>query len=681
MDTRLALVLAILVLPVLGGCAAEATEPPTLATDAVVGGTPASVTETPEPEAPSTSVDLQLVAEGFTSPVDFEPDPTGQGRDFVVDQVGPIHVLDAGGRRMDAPFLDLSDRIVALDGGYDERGVLGLAFHPGYSQNGRLFVYYSAPLRDTAPADWDSTSVLSEFQVSDDPDVADPDSERILLEIDQPQSNHNGGDIAFGPDGYLYVPLGDGGGANDTGLGHTDDIGNGQDPTNRLGSILRIDVDGEEPYAIPADNPFANDEDVPDETFAWGFRNPWRATFDAGGDRRYFVGDAGQDRWEEVSIVNAGANYGWNIVEGTHCFDPENPEADVEGCPDIGPRGNPLVPPILEYRNANQPDGFGYVVVGGYVYRGSALPDWDGAYLFGDWSASRGTGDGVVFVATEPEAGRMWEMDEIAFENRTDRALGAYLLAFGQDDAGELYILTSDMGRPAGNTGKVWRIVPTETATELEAEGRTPSVGVGDQTLVDGRTVTVRRVVARQDGWIVIHADDGGQPGAALGHAAVSAGENENVAVEIDGPAATGTLHAMLHVDAGETGQYEVPGPDAPEQNAQGQVVVQSFELVAGPDDEEPMGDEETTAVSVSMVDTTFEPTDLSVPVGTTVTWTNEGVLAHTVTADDGSFDSGELRSGDTFRHTFEEAGSFPYYCAYHGGPGGEGMAGVVTVE
>jgi glucose/arabinose dehydrogenase len=161
---------------------------------------------------------------------------------------------------------------------------------------------------------------------------ADPASERIVLEVDQPQSNHNAGQIAFGPDGYLYIPLGDGGAANDVAVGHSPQ-GNGQDTSNILGSILRIDVDNGDPYGIPADNPFVGDDNIPDEIFAYGFRNPYRIAFDRGGDQSLFVSDAGQDQWEEVDIVTIGGNYGWNIKEGTHCFDPNNPGISPAECP------------------------------------------------------------------------------------------------------------------------------------------------------------------------------------------------------------------------------------------------------------------------------------------------------------------------------------------------------------
>ncbi|MDD2788311.1 PQQ-dependent sugar dehydrogenase, partial [Methanoculleus sp.] len=225
------------------------------------------------PGAAPERVGLEFVTGGFTMPVALASPDDGTGRLFVADLPGVIRVIDAG---VNEPFLDITGRVVDLRTGYDERGLLGLAFHPKFRENGRFFVYYSAPLRDGAPEGWDHTSRVSEFAVST-PNRADPGSERMILEVDQPQANHNGGSIAFGPDGYLYIPLGDGGGANDVGRGHPPG-GNGQDIETLLGKILRIDVDGEKPYGIPADNPFVGREGR-DEIYAYGLRNPWRTAF------------------------------------------------------------------------------------------------------------------------------------------------------------------------------------------------------------------------------------------------------------------------------------------------------------------------------------------------------------------------------------------------------------------
>ena len=426
-------------------------------------------------EADSPAVGLRLVAESFTSPVALVEAPDGSGRRFVVDQVGVIRILTAGGNLVPEPFLDLRSRIVPLMTAFDERGVLGLAFHPGYAANGRFFVYYSAPLRPGAPAGYDHTARVSEFRVSAaNANRADPASERIVLEVDKPQFNHNGGTLLFGPrDGYLYMSIGDGGGADDVGLGHVDDWyaanagGNGQDiQQNLLGNILRIDVDRGAPYAIPADNPFTGTPgcaDGCDEIWAYGFRNPYRISFDLGGARDLFVGDAGQELWEEVSIAVKGGNFGWNVKEGTHCFSTDNPDESPPECPDtVGaphPRaGDPLIDPVIEYANHHQPGGLGATVIGGHVYRGQALPQFSGRYVFGDWSREFEEPDGSVFVAMSRKKG-LWHMEQLRIATSPTGRVGHYVLGFGQDLAGEMYVLTTDQTGPAGMTGKVYRLV------------------------------------------------------------------------------------------------------------------------------------------------------------------------------------------------------------------------------
>ena len=270
-------------------------------------------------------VGLKLVASGFAAPMEFIS--SKDGRMFLVDQIGLVKVITTDGKQQEKPFLDISDQMVKLSPGYDERGLLGLAFHPDFAGNDRVFVFYSAPLRSGAPEGWSCTNKLSEFRVSkDDKNMIDMNSEKVLLQIDKPQMNHNGGTIAFGPDGYLYLPLGDGGGANDVGMGHVSG-GNAQNTSTLLGKILRIDVNVNNSlpaYGIPADNPFVNEKGFLPEIWAYGLRNPYRISFDSAG--HLFVADAGQNLWEEVDVVSKGGNYGWNIREGTHCFDPNNPK-------------------------------------------------------------------------------------------------------------------------------------------------------------------------------------------------------------------------------------------------------------------------------------------------------------------------------------------------------------------
>ncbi len=422
------------------------------------------------------SVGVQLVAEGLTAPVAMASPNDGSGRLFVVDQVGMIRILSPDGTLRPDPFLDLTGQIVPLNTDYDERGVLGLAFHPDFVNNGRVFVYYTAPLRAEAPGGWDHTNVVAEVMVSpDNPNVADAASLVPVLQIDQPQFNHDSGHITFGPDGFLYIPIGDGGGANDNEEGHTPELGNGQDLTNLHGSILRIDVNGDPgTYTIPADNPFVGDDNAADEIFAYGFRNPFHLSFDRGGNGELFASDAGQDLYEEVSIVTAGGNYGWNIKEGTHCFDPNNPEQPPAECPTTGAMGEPLIDPIIEYSH----DDVGLVVIGGYVYRGTAIPALEGRYIFGDYTSSEETpSDGTLLWAEVPTEGTMWAWGELTVAGMETGRLGANVLAFGQDDAGELYVMTSMTSAPTGDTGQVWKLVPPEGAMEgsTEAGGSTES--------------------------------------------------------------------------------------------------------------------------------------------------------------------------------------------------------------
>ncbi|MBI2847076.1 MAG: PQQ-dependent sugar dehydrogenase [Chloroflexi bacterium] len=404
------------------------------------------------------SVNLKLVADGFVSPVGLIPPPDSTGRLFVVDQSGIIWILTPEGNRLPEPFLDLRSRMVSLNPNFDERGLLGLAFHHSFNTNSRFFVYYSAPLRANGPQGWNHTSHISEFKVMpSNPSKADPASERIILQVDEPQSNHNAGQITFGPDGFLYISLGDGGAGNDAGLGHPP-IGNGQDITTLLGSILRIDVDGGDPYDIPMDNPFVG-KDGRDEVFAFGFRNPFRMSFDMGGQHELFAGDVGQQLREEVDIVTRGGNYGWNIKEGTLCFDPANPGQPRQSCASVDARGQPLIDPIIEYANTSA-GGEGTAIIGGFVYRGWALPALNGAYIFGDFSASSQKADGRLFITKRPAAPGVWTVKELKVASTANGRLNARLRAFGQDASGEIYVLVADAQGPQGATGKVYKIAP-----------------------------------------------------------------------------------------------------------------------------------------------------------------------------------------------------------------------------
>ncbi len=342
--------------------------------------------------APLQGYVLTELARGLSRPT-FVTSAPGSTDLYIVGQKGRIRRLGADDAEPEV-VLDISDRVGSLLG--VEPGLLGLAFHPNYADNGRFFLYYSDKSEDT---------VLSEFATRDG--VMEPGSERVLLQFEQPTNRHNGGMLAFGPDGYLYLGLGDGGAASV----------HSQDPTTLLSSMLRIDVDRGDPYDIPPGNPFVGDEAGADEVFAFGLRNPWRYSIDHE-DRLIYIGDVGQDRFEEVSVISVdepGQNLGWIEVEGTACF--------RRACnPDL------YTGPVLEYDHSQ-----GCSITGGYVYRGSAIPELDGTYFYADWCGSwvrsfRFT-DGQV---TEEKD---WT-DEIGRVGQ--------ITSFGVDHAGELHMLTTE---------------------------------------------------------------------------------------------------------------------------------------------------------------------------------------------------------------------------------------------
>ena len=426
------------------GCAGNGADGSSPTSSGPTDGTRDSSGAPSSPADDGLPVRLQPVARGFTSPIDlaFSDD----GEIYVADQPGIVYRAVAD----DSPvFLDLREQVVDI-GGYSERGLLGLTLHPNFSTNRRFYVRYSAPRRSGTPSNYSHTFVLSEFRASDDGLRGRPGSERPILELPQPQANHNAGAVAFGPDGYLYVGTGDGGAANDTGTGHVDDWydrnagGNGQDVTaNLLGSILRIDVDdagANRPYVIPEDNPLVGRDGL-DEQYAWGFRNPWRFSFT---EEELYVADVGQNRFEEVNLVEAGGNYGWNVREGAHCFGPDQ-------CPTTTNDGQRLIDPIIEYPHSGEGPS-GIAVIGGYLYTGETIPGLQGQYVFGDWQAN-----GRLFVATRRDRGR-WPTRVVEIANP-----GAmeFLLAFGRGSDGELYACTSGQGRVSGQSGGVYRLQPS----------------------------------------------------------------------------------------------------------------------------------------------------------------------------------------------------------------------------
>ena len=345
--------------------------------------TPASTTTFPDPNAYT----WQMIVSGLQRPVDLQPD--GSGRLFVIEKAGRIRIIQ-NDQLIETPFLDITDRVRSTG---NEQGLLGLAFHPQYAQNGRFFVNYT---------DNNGHDVIARFQVSGDPNIAEPNSEVKLLNVNDPFPNHNGGVLAFGPDGYLYAGLGDGGSQGDP-------FGNAQNTGVLLGKILRLDVDSGEPYAIPSDNPFGN------EVWAYGLRNPWRFSFDKLTSDLY-IGDVGQNTWEEIDFLPAGSpggtNFGWNFREGAH---------DYKGG---GPEG--MVDPVTEYSHMEG----GCSVTGGYVYRGS-MPEWNGIYLYGDYCT------GMIWGLIHSESG--WQ-SQLLFD------LDVTITSFGQDESGELYLLSDSGG-------------------------------------------------------------------------------------------------------------------------------------------------------------------------------------------------------------------------------------------
>lgn len=378
--------------------------------------------------AAQTPLTRTLVASGLERPVWVTHAPGDFSRLFVLEKRGRVRVIKDG-VLLATPFLDIDALVGGGTSDFDERGLLGMAFHPDYQTNGFFFVFYTRNNNNTA---------VFRYSVSADPDVADPNSAQRVLAITQPQTNHNGGWIQFGPDGYLYIASGDGGGGGDDDSGHTPGVGNGQDATNLLGCMLRLDIDNDDfpslpntNYAIPADNPFADPNDPrAGEIWAYGLRNPWRNDFDnLTGD--LWIADVGQSSWEEVDYQPsglAGVNYGWRCREGAHNF---NTTGDCSQ--------TPFTDPIHEYAHSAGRCS----ITGGVVYRGCAIPDLEGAYFFGDYCT-----------------GEIWSLryDGISVSDFTDHTaeigLGSTaLVSFGEDAYGEVYVCDQPNGR-------VYKITP-----------------------------------------------------------------------------------------------------------------------------------------------------------------------------------------------------------------------------
>jgi glucose/arabinose dehydrogenase len=419
-----------------------------------------------EPRIPKGDItlELQTVADGMASPLGMAVPDDGSGRMFVYDQDGGVYVV-VGNTRLATPLLDVNSRLVQL-GAYDERGLLGLAVHPNFSQNPLVYTYTSEPTNGVADFQTGITnnnhhSVMTEWRISaSSSNVVDIASRREVMRIEQPQGNHNGGTMRFGPDGLLYVTLGDGGAANDVAPGHVAG-GNAQDLTRIWGKVIRIDVDGRNSasgqYGIPTTNPFVGGAGLP-EIYAYGVRNPFAFSFDRTNGQLY-LGDVGQNRVEEVNVVEKGGNYGWNLREGTFWFDPAN--GTVVTSP-VRPPPDGMIDPIAQY---DHDDGF--AVIAGYVYRGSAIPALSGRFVFGDWGSIGGPSGRLFYLDTTNGVNEL----RIGLDDRT---LGLWLKGFGEGPDGELYAFGSRWLGPSGNTGRMVKLVPAPgpaAVTSLTPEG------------------------------------------------------------------------------------------------------------------------------------------------------------------------------------------------------------------
>jgi glucose/arabinose dehydrogenase len=411
------------------------------------------------PASAQTKIRLEPFVTGINTPLAMVQ--AGDNRFFVIEQFGRVRVVENGKLRP-TPLLDIRSKIhKPLHHDFDERGLLGIALHPKFRENGKFYIAYSHHLQFDAALDqmlWYSHSnVVEEYTISKkDPNTADPNSARRITTTSWPQFNHNGHWIGFGPDGMLYISMGDGGYANDWGIGHNVTIGNGQDLSTPLGKMLRINVDtrtDDKPYGIPTDNPFVNNKQAKPEIWAYGLRNPWRCSFDTG-SKQLFCGDVQQNSYEEISIVGKGQNLGWRRMEATHCFDYVKPDDHPANCDKGG-----LTLPILEYNNCTaKPQGCrGISVTGGYVYQGK-VGAWKGKYIFGDWSKSFAEMDGQIFIGTK--SGDKWTMEVAEVVGMAGKK--PYILAFAQDNAGEVYALTSVTTGPNGSLDTIYRIVPAQ---------------------------------------------------------------------------------------------------------------------------------------------------------------------------------------------------------------------------
>jgi len=366
-------------------------------------------------------ITLKLIEKGFDHPVYFVHDPAG--RNFVVDQPGRVWML-VDGKKSAKPYLDVVKN-VHMD---NECGFLSIAFHPKFQENGRLFVNYTRKEGERGKAKGQIWTMITEFKCDPKSDRVDASTEKVVMTFQQPQNNHNGGLVLFGPDGYMYIGAGDGGNGGDYGPGHAKG-GNGQSLDTVLGKILRIDVDhptGDKPYGIPKDNPCFTGLKCLPEIYAYGLRNPWRFSFDKK-TGTLFCGDVGQGEWEEIDVITKGGNYGWRVREGLHEFKPETPN------------GTPI-DPIAEYKhNSKDFNGGGQSVTGGFVYRGKQFPQLQGVYLYSDFASGR-------IWALRYENDKVTWHGELPVTLRDRTGWNQFSpSSFGEDANGELYVC--DYGR------------------------------------------------------------------------------------------------------------------------------------------------------------------------------------------------------------------------------------------
>jgi len=422
------------------------------------------------------TIELKTVADGMAAPLGISVPDDSSGRMFVYDQDGRVWIVTSAGR-ISTPLLDVRNRLVLL-GAYDERGLLGLAVHPNFAANPLIYTYTSETNNGTPDfaSGLGSTnnhqSVIAEWRISTgNSNVVDLASRREILRIDQPQSNHNGGAMHFGPDGKLYIVLGDGGQANDVGNGHVPG-GNAQDINRIWGKMLRFDVDARTSangqYGVPADNPFIGIDGL-DEIWAYGLRNPFSFSFERGSTNLYLA-DVGQNRVEEIDLITKGGNFGWNVREASFWFDGAG---SIVTAP-VRPVPPDMIDPIAQYDHDD-----GLAIIGGYVYHGTALPALQGRYIFGDWGSFAAPSGRLFYL----DAANAVKELRIGVE---DRPLGLWLRGYGQDADGEVYILCSRQLGPTGNTGRMLKVVPVPSAVVMTSVA--PSNGTNIVTTWEGGT-------------------------------------------------------------------------------------------------------------------------------------------------------------------------------------------------